>query len=173
MIRVRPAMPEDAAGIGVVHVAAWRSAYAGILPDDYLAGLSAPRQAAYYQAGLLAGHAALVADAGDQIVGFVTMGRRRAGLAEGEIETLYVQDDWRDQGAGRRLMQGAAQRLARAGCRSAFLWVLRDNPSRWFYQRIGGRLAADGQTTVAGRSVVKTAYVWDPIDLLLPTPAAR
>ena len=172
MIRVRPAMPEDAAGIAVVHVAAWRSAYAGILLEDYLAGMSVQRQAAYYQAGLLAGHAALVADADGIIVGFVTMGRRRAGLADGEIETLYVQDDWRDQGAGRLLMQGAAQRLARAGCRSVFLWVLRDNPSRWFYQHIGGRVAATGTTSVAGQAVAKTAYVWDPIGLLLPTPAA-
>ncbi len=170
-MRVRPAMPEDAAGIGVVHVAAWRSAYAGILPDSYLAGLSVPRQAAYYQAGLLAGHAALVADTGERIVGFVTMGRRSGALADGEIETLYVLDDFRDQGAGRLLMQGAAQLLARAGCRSLFLWVLRDNPSRWFYQHLRGRLAADGQTWVAGICVPKTAYVWDPIESLLPTPA--
>jgi len=170
-MRVRPAMPEDAAGIGAVHVAAWRSAYAGILPDPYLAGLSMSRQAAYYQAGLLAGHAALVADDGERIVGFVTMGRRSGALADGEVETLYVLDDFRDQGAGRLMMQGAAQFLSRAGCRSLFLWVLRDNPSRWFYQHIGGRLAADGQTWVAGVRVPKTAYLWNPIDLLLPPPA--
>ncbi len=171
MIAIRRARPADAMAIATVHVAAWRSAYAGILPDPYLAGLSVPRQAAYYQAGLLAGHAALVADDGERIVGFVTMGRRTGALADGEIETLYVLDDFRDQGAGRQLMQGAAEALARAGCRSLFLWVLRDNPSRWFYQHLRGRLAADGQTWVAGVSVPKTAYVWQPIDLLLPPSA--
>ncbi len=172
MIAIRQAGPDDAVGIGNVHVAAWRSAYAGILPEEYLAGLSAVRQAAYYQTGLMSGHVAMVAEVTGRIVGFATMGRRRAGLADGEIETLYVLDDWREQGAGRALMQGAAGRLAAQGCRSVFLWVLRDNPSRWFYQRLQGREIAHGETTVAGVRIPKTAYVWDPIDILLPTPAA-
>ena len=46
MISIRRARPSDAISIGAVHVAAWRSAYPGILPDDFLARLSVPRQAA-------------------------------------------------------------------------------------------------------------------------------
>ncbi len=116
------------------------------------------------------GHPCIVAELGGEIIGYTTAGRRRQALADGEIETLYVLDDWREQGIGRALMQAAARRLARGGCRSAFLWVLRDNPSRWFYQHLGGRPAAEGQTAIAGTTVPKTAYVWDPIELLLPTP---
>ena len=171
MIRIRRAVRDDAVGIADVHVGAWRSAYAGILPDAYLTRLSTPRQALYYQCGIDAGHAVYVADAGGRIVGFATASRSRDGLADGEVETLYVLDDWREQGIGRALLQTAARRLARAGCRSAFLWVLRENPSRWFYQHLGGRRAADSQTLVAGVPVPKIAYVWDPIDLLLTTPA--
>lgn len=174
MIAVRRAVARDAACMGAVHVGVWRSAYAGILPDAYLAGLSAPRQAAYYQAGIVRGYPALVAESAGAVIGFATMGmrRRQAGrsFGEAEIETLYVGEDWREQGAGRMLMRQAGEVLARAGARSAFLWVLRDNPSRWFYQRLGGRRAAEGHTMVAGTSIPKTAYVWDPIDLLLPNP---
>ena len=172
MIEIRPATPRDAAGMGSVHVGVWRSAYAGILPDGYLAGLSAPRQAAYYQAGILRGHPALVAEADGRIVGFATMSLSRdSALAQSEIETLYVGDDWRDQGTGRRLMQRAADALASQGAASAFLWVLSDNPSRWFYARLGGRRAADGQTRVAGATISKTAFVWDPIHLLQTAPS--
>ena len=171
MIAVRPAQSRDAAGMGSVHVGVWRSAYAGILPDSYLAGLSTPRLAAYYQAGILRGHPALVAETAGRVIGFATMSLRRTdaepSLGQAEIETQYVGDDWRDQGAGRSLMQGAGKTLSDAGAGSAFLWVLSDNPSRWFYQRLRGRRAADGTTTVAGTSISKTAYVWDPIDLLL------
>lgn len=171
MIRIRRAEPRDASAIARVHVAAWRSAYAGILPDAYLAQLSVQRQSHYYWAGLEAGHSAWVAEGDGAVVGFATAGRARAGPADGEVETLYVLDDWREQGLGRGLMQCAARRLASTGCRSAFLWVLRDNPSRWFYQRLGGRRVADSQVLVAGATVPKTAYVWDPIELLLTTPA--
>ena len=89
------------------------------------------------------------------------------GLGEGEVQTLYVLDDWREHGLGRRLLAAGAAHLKAAGCRSAFLWVLRDNPSRWFYQRLGGRPAAESDTRVAGVAIPQVAFVWDPIDPLL------
>ena len=39
-IQVRAAIPEDAASMARVHVDSWRSTYAGIVPAEYLAGLS-------------------------------------------------------------------------------------------------------------------------------------
>ena len=93
------------------------------------------------------------------------IGGRRLG--EGEIETLYVLDDWRERGIGRRLMGAAAAHLAESGCRSVYLWVLRDNPSRWFYQRLGGKPTVEATIHFAGRNVPQTAFVWDPIERLL------
>ena len=172
MIQVRRAQLGDAVGIASVHVAAWHSAYAGILPDDFLARLSMPRHAAQYDHSIRAGQAVFVAADGDTVVGFSTVGERRpGGLGDGEIETLYVLDDWRDLGVGRRLLRAGGLWLAQAGCRSAYLWVLRENPSRWFYQRLGGRPAAESSTTVAGVLIPQTAYVWSPIDRLLSAPA--
>jgi ribosomal protein S18 acetylase RimI-like enzyme len=185
VIAIRRARPADAIAIAAVHVAAWRSAYPGILPDSYLANLSVSRQAAYYDAAIRGATGVFVAAAsgqdlpggsggGPRIIGFGTAGRARASsdiggrrLGEGEIETLYVLDDWRERGIGRRLMRASAAHLAEAGCRSVFLWVLRDNPSRWFYQRLGGKPAAEAAIQFAGRQVIQTAFVWDPIERLL------
>ncbi len=169
---VRRAVPADAAAIGAVHVAAWRSAYPGILPDAYLARLSAIRQARHYEIAIRMGAIVHVAAAEGRVVGFATAGQARGTrLADGEIETLYVADDWRDRGLGRALMQASGAALAAAGCRDAFLWVLRDNPSRWFYARLGGRPAAGGVVHIAGVAVAQSAFVWSPISLLL-APAA-
>jgi len=179
MIGIRQARATDAVSIGAVHVAAWRSAYPGILPNDYLARLSVPRQAAYYDRAIRSGAGVFVATASGidvpvgerpRIVGFASAGRARMQdplLGEGEIETLYVLDDWRDRGLGRRLMRAAGAYLAQIGCQSAYLWVLRDNPSRWFYQRLGGRPVAESEIRVAGKGLVQTAFVWDPIERLL------
>lgn len=185
MIALRLARPADALAIGAVHVAAWRSTYPGILPDAYLAGMSVARHATMYEAALRAGTAIHLATAngadlpdrrGPRVIGFATAGPARGGafgrrLGEGEIETLYVLDDWHDRGVGRRLLRAAAAQLAAAGCRSAFLWVLRDNPSRWFYARLGGRPAADATIRVGGAAVVQTAFAWDPIEKLLEATA--
>jgi ribosomal protein S18 acetylase RimI-like enzyme len=196
MICVRRAKPGDAAAIGAVHVAAWRNTYAGVLPDDYLTGLSPMRHAIGYERAMADrrhGHAMFVAvasgadappgartdgEGGGAVVGFVSGGRgRRPGLCgdaptgSGEVETLYLLDDYRDRGLGRRLMRAMAAHLAAVGCRSAVLWVLRDNPTRWFYLRLGGRAAARETIPFAGRQVEQMAYLWDPIDILLTATA--
>ncbi len=170
MINVRRAELTDATAIGAVHVAAWRSTYPGILPDDYLARLSPTRMALHYRATIASGATVMVAAAGGRgprVVGFTTAGPPRTpGLGEAEIETLYVLDDWRDQGVGRRMMQGTASQLAARGFGSVFVWVLRDNPSRWFYQHLGGHTAAEGQTRLAGVALAQVAYSWNPIGRL-------
>eukprot|EP01037_Dinobryon_pediforme_P010962 gene10963-11043_t len=168
-IAVRRAMMSDATAIGAVHVAAWRSTYPGILPEAYLARLSERREAAYYAAAIRADAGVFVALAGTppRVVGFTTTGRGTASApAEGEIQTLYVLDDFRDQGAGRRLLARGAAHLAGLGCRSAFLWVLRDNPSRFFYGHLGGKTVLEKTVGWAGVTLVQSAYVWDPIDRL-------
>ena len=180
MISVRRARAADAVAIGAVHVAAWRNAYPGILPDKFLARLSVPRQAAHYDGAIRAGGAVYVATASGldvptnsspRVVGFATGGRARSEVAqrlgEGEIETLYVLDDWRERGLGRRLLRVTAGHLRASGCRSVFLWVLRDNPSRWFYARLGGKPVAEQTISVGGEKVVQTAFLWDPIEKLL------
>jgi GNAT superfamily N-acetyltransferase len=179
MITIRPARLSDAASIGAVHVTAWRSAYPTILPDDYLTSLSATRMAVNYDRMIRRGGGVFVATVPGavpgktSIIGFAAAARSgRTALGEAEISLLYVLDDWRDQGAGRRLMQAAARHLADAGCRSLYLWVLRDNPSRWFYQRIGGRPVAEDITRFAGRNLMQTAFLWDPIDRLLTESTA-
>lgn len=180
MIAVRAARVEDAAAIGAVHVAAWRSAYAGILPSDYLAGLSALRHAAQYHASIRGAgrravgvHVAIATVEGSprpRVVGFVTASpvpkTQQPALADAEIETLYVLDDWRDQGVGRRLIRASAIRLRELGAQSVFVWVLRDNPSRWFYSRLGGRHVCDSVTNVAGAVVTQSAYRWMAIGAL-------
>ena len=182
MIGVRRARPTDAAAIAAVHVAGWRSAYAGLLPDGYLAGLNPMRHAAGYEAAIRRGAGVFVAVAAGrdvpggaraEVVGFATVGRARTALADGEVETLYVLDDWRDRGVGRGLMRAGAAHLQAQGCRSAFLWVLRDNPNRWFYERLGGRPVAESVTRVAATDLRQVAYAWDPIERLLAASPTR
>jgi GNAT superfamily N-acetyltransferase len=187
VISIRRARPADAQAIGEIHAAVWRSSYAGILPQAYLAALSADRLAGFYQRAILdrrEGHAVFVAVAGGAeapsggpvagggVVGFASGGRaRRAGIADGEVETLYLLEDWRERGAGRRLMRAMGAHLRVMGCRSAMLWVLRDNPTRWFYRHLGAREAAREGIRVGGQSVEQSAFVWDPIEALLAATA--
>lgn len=184
LVTVRRAHAADAEGIAAVHAEVWRNAYAGILPAAYLARLSPLRLAMTYRRGLVLrepGHALFAAVApdpehGSRIIGFVSGGRARRALhggdrPQGEVETLYLLDDWRDQGIGRRLMRAMAAHLAAIGCRSVFLWALSENPASHFYRRLGGQLAARERISFAGEEVEQAAWLWNPVELLLAATA--
>jgi ribosomal protein S18 acetylase RimI-like enzyme len=170
---VRPAVPQDAPAIAAVHVATWRDAYRGLLPDDFLAGLVVGEWADRWR-GRLAAPAAgiftLVFESDGRVRGFVSGGPDRLGLAGGEVFAIYVHPDCQGLGAGRRLLCAGARCLAEAGLSEARLWVLADNhPARSFYESQGWR--ADGAEHAwpfddTGRSVPEVRYVRD-----LPLPA--
>ena len=78
MICIRRARAADAEAIGAVHVTTWRTAYAGVLPDEYLADLSPLRHAAGYEQAITDrrhGHAVFVAVASGAELAIVTQGQ--------------------------------------------------------------------------------------------------
>ena len=167
---IRRARPSDAAAIGRIHVDTWRSTYAGVLPDDYLVGLSRQRRAMQWRTALKApGRAEPVVVAEDMdegVVGFTSFGVvRRAGMPsdtsyDGEIFTLYVLPDHQGRGLGRALLNAGFRGMARAGRTSAVVWVIESNPSRFFYERMGGRLVAHRRESFAGTELPELAYGW-------------
>jgi hypothetical protein len=176
VIAIRRARARDAPGIAAVHVATWRSAYAGLLPDEFLEGLSAIRLAGQYDRSIRMGlgmHVAIDANGADPVlVGFTSARRSNSDrLGEGEVETLYVLDDWQNQGIGGTLLRASGKFLAALGCRSAYAWVLRENPAGFFYQRLGGKCIATSVTHVGGQPIPQVAYSWDPIETLLDVDA--
>ena len=95
------------------------------------------------------------------VLGFGSCGPNRGDRAfTGEVFTLYVAPDWQNQGIGRRLLIALFRRLVAAGRQSAIIWVLRDNPARFFYERLGGRLVSRKSLAFGGARVEATAYGW-------------
>lgn len=171
---VRPATPADASGIARVHVASWRSTYPGILPEGFLVNLSADAYTRRWRAllgGAGRGRRTFVAvDPAEGIVGFASCGPQRTAIQgyAGEFYAIYLQDYAQGQGWGRRMMATMAAEMLGEGLRSAVVWVLRDNPSRWFYERLGAQRLAEQPIKFAGARLSEVAYGW--MDLL---PLAR
>ncbi len=62
-------------------------------------------------------------------------------------------------------------RLVRSDLASAMIWVLRANPARFFYERLGGKLVSHRPLQVAGISVEAVAYGWPDLAAVLKTQA--
>lgn len=174
--RVRPAgrAPGDASGIARVYIDTWRATYAGIVPDHVLTRMQPSRQQRMWECALSSrdsGQFTLVAEtSADGIVGFGGAGRRRGPPSyDGEVYTLYVDPDYQGRGIGRQLLTDLFQGLAARGAKSALIWVLAANPSRYFYEAMGGRYVAERQETMWGTRLAEVGYGWDD----LGAPARR
>lgn len=164
---IRDARPADAAAIGRVHVASWRATYPGLIPDAYLVNMSEKAAAARWEGitrAKVPKQGALVAEdpALGGVVGFASFGARRVAVDgyDGEFYAIYLLEEAQGRGTGRRLMAAMAERFLESGVGSAGVWCLRDNPSRWFYERLGGTRIAERPIRFAGNDLVEIAYGW-------------
>lgn len=162
-IAIRAAQPADAGPIARIDVETWRTTYPGMLSDTFLTGLS-PRRREPGWAGVIRREprdvrVAVAADG--EILGFGSCGacRGEPGFT-GEVFTLYVAPDWQNQGIGRRLLLALFSRLVASGRNAVIIWVLRDNPARFFYQRVGGTQVSHKMLPFGGGHVAAQAYGW-------------
>ncbi len=165
----------------------WRATYPGLVPDHVLVAMSLQKHRVQWDHALRqprVRHAALVAtiedpatigdraraptarratrDGRERVVGFGSCGpAREASLGHaGELYTLYVLPEYHDVGIGRRLLDGLFGRLLAGGMGSALVWVLADNPSRFFYEAMGGRRVAERDESMWGTVLKEAAYGW-------------
>jgi GNAT superfamily N-acetyltransferase len=69
------------------------------------------------------------------IVGFANGGKELSGKYpyDGELYAIYLLENYQRQGIGNQLVRNVVQELHRFNIFSLFVWVLEDNPSRFFY----------------------------------------
>jgi ribosomal protein S18 acetylase RimI-like enzyme len=169
-IIIRSARPADARAVARLDVETWRTTYAGVLSSGYLVGLSTPRREVGWRMAIMREprDMRVAVDATDAIRGFGSCGPSRGERHfPGEVFTLYVAPDWQNQGIGRRLLIALFRRLAASGLDAAIVWVLRDNPSRFFYERLGGRQISHKAIPVGGSRVEALAYGWPDLPAYL------
>jgi ribosomal protein S18 acetylase RimI-like enzyme len=165
---VRAAELDDAASIAHVHVATWRSAYRGLLSDDFLASLNETSYTERWKRGI-ADRSSRVYVAEDEsgVVGFASGGRERAGENGygGELYAIYVLDGAQRQGHGRELVRTVVGGLREMGFEDMIIWVLRDNASaRRFYERLGGTYVRSQAIAIGPSLLQEVSYGWRSLE---------
>lgn len=141
--QIRRATAADVHGIADVHVASWKTAYRGILPDGVLDELSVEQRAQRWTEILARGESTtVVAEDQSGIVGFASLGTSRDADADpgrvAEILAVYVSPSCWGRGFGTRLCEAALAELAADGFSEVTLWVLQRNERAIrFYRGLG------------------------------------
>lgn len=146
MLTIRAQTADDILAVAALHVRAWQSGYAGMIPAEVLDALDpavlAERRRQWFAHEEFQ---TLLAVDGPEIVGFATFGpyrlqqnRTEVDPTVGEVNAIYLEPARIGAGVGRTLMAAALAELTRRGFREVRLWVLEENHrSRRFYEKAG------------------------------------
>lgn len=172
MALIRPATPDDADGIAQVQVSSWQTTYVGIMPDEMLRDLSVEQRAAWWLRALSnpqPAQCAFVAEVDGQIVGFASGG---AEIVEpqpnvGAVYTIYLLESHQRKGIGRALMLPTVEHLYKQGFDTLLIWVATENPSRGFYEALGGQVHTTHSDVYGGKEIPEVSYRWDDLPALI------
>lgn len=144
---IRAATTEDAQEIAKVHVASWRTTYAGQMPQSVLDQLSVPQRQLMWARQLEdTSQRIVVAERNGAIVGFSSVGPSRdedRSPGTAEVYTIYLLEGSKGIGIGPALWASSFETLTELGYSEVTLWVLDTNErARRFYTKMG--LELDG-----------------------------
>ncbi len=171
METIRAARVEDAPEIGRVHVNSWRTTYKGIVPDEVLANLSYTlrEQKARQRLSSPTTRTYVAENEQGQIVGFVVGGLNRDASSAyvSELYAIYILREVQGRGIGKKLTHALVERLVQDKLYSMLVWVLADNPSRGFYEALGGQYVATKPIEIGDALFDEVSYGWDDIRVML------
>jgi GNAT superfamily N-acetyltransferase len=159
MTQVRAAVPEDAYDLARLHVRSWRSAYRGLISQEYLDSLTPEMWTDKYNFGRMGLRvpSTLVAVDGTTVCGLATTGLcRDYDLPDfGELMAIYVDPSCVRAGIGSLLITAARARLRGLGVAGVALWVMRENiNARRFYERDGWKFDGTHRSEIFGNQSV-------------------
>ena len=167
-VLVRAATRNDAADIAHVHVHSWRTTYAGIVPDSYLAALNEAERASQWSEWLTSEVEVMIAELDGKAVGFISGGVIREPI-EGydcELFAIYLLEEAQRRGIGSRLLEKLAAALMAKNFRSMVVWVLEDNPAKQFYVKCGATRIARKEIEIGGAKLSEAAYGWPDLSAM-------
>ena len=102
-------------------------------------------------------------------MGFVSCGDARAPIEglDAEIYALYVLQSEQRRGIGRELVRACARHFVRQGQFGFYLWVLKANRARMFYEAMGGVEIGEKTERLGLHSFAEIAYGWNDLSALV------
>ena len=167
---IRNVKKEDLRAVAEIVVNGWKTAYRGIIDDDYLDNLSIEEK---YQKRLkdYTKNRFIVAELNNQIVGFCryTDGNNYKDEypdIDCEICALYVKPELKRNGIGRELVNYVIKEFKEEGYLKMILWCLKENyPSRAFYEKMGGKYCGEKLIKAGDKNYEEAGFIYDLSEL--------
>lgn len=167
-IIIRKVRKDDLMQVSEISVNAWKTAYRGIISDDYLASLNVEQKYKKLLEEYASGEF-IVAEVNDKIVGFCRYSFNDFHMSDildvdCELCALYVRTENKGLGIGKSLINYVKNEFKNAGCKKMVLWCLKDNYSaRMFYEKMGGIFHSEKIIIKGEKEYKEVSYLYDLI----------
>lgn len=164
-MEIRRAVLADAKGIAKVQVDSWQTTYQGIVPAEFLAGMSYEDREQKWK-NSIPEQAVFVAVEGEEVVGFSIGGPERTGnypAYQGELYAIYILEEYQGKGIGKALVKAVVEQLVMQNISSMTVCALAENPACRFYEKLGGKKIDTIEMELAGKTLAENVYGWENI----------
>jgi GNAT superfamily N-acetyltransferase len=169
-VSLTPATSVDAAAIALLHAESWRTAYRGLLADEYLDDQVLRDRASFWSKRFSAPEPerrlVLKALGESTLLGFVCVLLDEEPAWGARLDNLHVNPGLKGTGIGYALFQAAREWTAQMMPDGPMhLWCVERNlVARRFYDRQGGRIVESVTRPVAqGLCLPELRYLWPPL----------
>ena len=173
---VRYAKLEDIKYAAMIKVDGWKTAYRGIIDDEYLDALNYEETITKWEARFERGFWCVYENEEKEILGFSCFGERQYLDLEGyneydsELVSIYVRPDCKGKGVGKELFNFVTAELKNKGKNKMILWVLEDNiPSREFYKKMGGILVGKKEQEIGNKIYSEVSFGYNLLEKTYPS----
>ncbi|WP_088042324.1 GNAT family N-acetyltransferase [Bacillus sp. EAC] len=174
---IREANSNDIDGIAKVHVDSWRTTYKNIVADDFLNNLSYENRRKLWsnQFSNSKNYIFVAVNEQEEIVGFICGQKEQSGKYpgyEGDVTSIYLDEKYQANGLGRKLLKELFIKFDSVNINSVIVWVLENNQSRVFYEKMGAKLVVNNESIKIGKEYLKLiGYGWENIKNILKMEA--
>ena len=165
-IVIRNVKEEDIENIVDIKIEGWKTAYKGIINDEYLNNMDRKfeiekRKKDYRENGFI------VATLNNEVIGFCRyIDSNKYSIEceniDCELCALYVKSTMKRQGIGKQLMQYVIKEFKEKGKKRMILWCFDENKSsRQFYEKMGGNVYKYKTGEFGGKQYNEVAYIDD------------
>jgi len=158
---IRIAVLNDAQQIAEVHVQSWKETYTGMINQEIIDELSVESRLKFWQKLLVdKNHRLLVCEKEGRILGFLD-GYLNPDKNIAEIKVFYFLKQFKGQGLGRAMFEKFYQLILAEKYQYLKLGVIKQNPSRYFYEKMGGTMIGEELIPEYGDGVAELFYQWE------------
>ncbi|MEG0483605.1 MAG: GNAT family N-acetyltransferase [Acinetobacter sp.] len=158
---IRMAVANDAQQIAEIHVQSWKETYTGIIKPEVLDNLSVPKRLTLWQHIIPhPDHQLFVCEKDGKILGFLD-GYLNPNSNIAEIRAFYLLKNIQGEGIGRAMFEKFHQLIHPQQHQILRLEVINKNPSRYFYEKMGGQAVGEQDASDLGVGITEVFYQWE------------